>query len=273
MSEDRLRQSKSDGWIQGGIAVEIRPYGKETFLVCTFIASFLLWAIYQLLTQAKLGLPAECFFMAQVLVVLAASPYLAAYAICLEAQGVSFMQLLTLSPVSSGRYLLMRLVMSQIPILCWVFLSTGFAFFVTEIPPTKALQMLTVLGLYSLSAGAVGMWGAQVFQDALFGAECAYLLWCVLIGSSFLLVPLERYMHNIQPIIPPVLHLNPLIVVCNIFEGMDIFRTALLYELIPIASYRYEYPSWYLVGFWQLLIGGCCFLGTWRIAQSYKHVL
>lgn len=272
MNKAQLKESKSGGWMQDRIAVEIRPYGKKTLLVCTLIASFLLWAIYQLLTQAKLGLPAERFSIAQVLVVLAAAPYLAAYAICPESQAVSFTQLLTLSPVSSTRYLLARLVMSQVPILCWVFLSTGFTCFVTDIPPTKALQMLTVLGLYSLSAGAVGMWGAQVFRDALFGAECAYLLWCALSGSMFLLAPVDRYMDNIQTMIPPVLHLNPLIVVCYIFET-DLLRTPLLYELTPIPSYIFAYPPWYLVGFWQLLIGGCCFLGTWRMAQSHKHVL
>ena len=272
MNKDQLKQSKSGGWIQDRIGIETCPYGKKALLVCTLIASFLLWAIYQLLTQAKLGLPAECFSIAQVLVVLAAAPYLAAYALCLESQAVSFMQQLTLSPVSSAQHLLARLVMSQIPILCWVFLSTGFAFFVTDIPPTKALQMLAVLGLYSLSAGAVGMWGAQVCRDELFGAECAYLLWCALIGSMFLLGPLARYMDTIQPIIPPVLHLNPLIVVCYIFET-DLLRTPLLYELTPIPSYIFEYPPWYIVSFWHTLIGGCCFLGVWRISESYKHAL
>lgn len=272
MNEDLLKTSRSEAWIQDKIAVETHPYGKKTLLVCTGIASFLLWAIYQLLTQAKLGLPVERFSIAQVLVVLAAAPYLAAYAICLESQAVSFMQLLTLCPISTGQRLSARLVLSQIPILCWVFLSTGIAFFVTDMPLTKALQMLAVLGLYSLSAAAVGMWGALVFRDALFGTECAYLLSCVLIGSMFLLGSLDRYMDNIQPIIPPVLHLNPLIVVCYIFET-DLLRTPLLYELTPIPSYIFAYPPWYLGGFWQLLIGGCCFLGVWRISESYRHAL
>ena len=243
-------------------------------------AGFLLWAIYQLLRQAKLGLPVECFFMAQVCVVLLVAPYLAAYAIhtgFLSARSDSpstgsATLLLRLSPISSGWQLLQMLLISQVPLLCWVFLSTAIALFITNIPFTKILQMFIIFGVYSVSAAAVGIWGAQVFKDPLFGAECAYLLWCVLIGGAFLLVPVDRYVGNIQPIISPVLHLNPLIAVCYIFQ-MDLFRTPLIYELVPIGSFDYANAPWYLVGFWQLLIGICCFLGAWQIGRSRRYVV
>lgn len=252
----------------------------KILFACIAVASFLLWAIYQLLRQAKLGLPVECFFMAEVCVVLLIAPYLAAYVIhtgFLRPRSDSLStnataSLFMLSPISSGWQLLRMLLISQVPLLCWGFISTTIAFFVANISFTKILQMLIILSVYSISAAAVGIWGAQVFKDALFGAECAYLLWCVLIGGAFLLVPVDRYIGNIQPIIPVVLHLNPLVAVWYIF-GMDPFHTPLLYDLTPVPSYLYAYTPWYIVGFWQLLIGSCCFLGAWRISKAYKPIL
>ena len=257
------------------MTINNRSYFIKPLSVC-LIASFLLWIIYQLLMRIKLGLPIECFFMAQVCVVLLIAPYLAAYAVQTDFSGARFnahtpastAQLLALSPISSGQRLLRQLLMSQGPVLGWVFLSTFIALFTTDLPFTKALHIVLILGIYSLSAGAIGMWGASIFRDALFGAEFATLLWCVLIGGAFLLNLLEHYVDNLQPFISPVLHLNPLIAVCGIFEGMDIFRTPKLYELTPVTSYNYVYPNpWYLIGVWHLVIGGFSFLGAWWMCK------
>ena len=257
-----------------------RIYFLRTFSVC-IITSFLTWILYQLLMHIKLGLPAESFFMAQVCVVLLIAPCLAAYAVHTNFFSVHFnaydtpstIGLLALSPIATGRWLLRQLVMSQVPLLCWVFLSTLFAVLATHITFTQVLQILAVLGVYSLSAGAVGMWGAQVFRDAIFGAEFATLLWCVLIGGAFLINPLKRYVDNLQPFSAPVLHLNPLVVVHGIFDGLDLFRNPMLYELTPVTSYIYTYPKpWYLVAVWQLVIGGCCFFGAWRMCRSGAHI-
>ena len=210
--------------------------------------------------------------MAQMLVVLLVAPYLAARTLRGDFLNTSFDAQCALAPVSSGQRLLRLLLISQIPVFCWVFLSTGVALFVTRIPFAKALQMFVILGIYSLSAAAVGIWGLQVFRDVLFSTEFAILLWCVLIGGAFLLNPLQRYVDDLQPFIPPVLHLNPLIVVCCIFEGFDIFRNPLLYERTPVPSYIFFYPKpWYLVGIWQMVIGGCCFLGAWQISRSRRY--
>ena len=246
----------------------------KTLATWLVIASFLVCLIYQLLVQAKLGLPIECYFMAQIFVVLLVSPYLAARAVRCDLLSTGFDAQFTLSSISSGQRLLKLLLISQIPMLCWVFLSTGVVLFVPGVPFVKAFQMFVILGIYSFSAAAVGMSGAQIFRDALFGAEFATLLWCILIGGAFLLTPLERYVNNLQPFIPPVLHLNPLIVVCGIFEGMDIFRIPLLYELTPVTSYDYRYPNpWYLVGIWQIVIGGCCFVGAWQISKFRRYAV
>ncbi len=251
--------------------IEAKRYNKKNIFICIGIASFLQWLTYQLLTHAKLGSSAECFALAQTFVVLLVATYLAALSACSENRSIFSAQLLSLSPISFGKPLFIRLAISQIPLLCWIFISTGFAVFVTDMPLGKALKMLVVLGLYSFSAGAVGVWGAQVLRDNIFGTAITYFLVCILIGSAFLLVPLGRYINNLQPIIQPVLHLNPLIAVCNIFDGMDIFRTPLLYEITPITSYDFSYPPWYVCGFWQLLIGGCCFLWAWQMRRSNKY--
>ena len=251
-----------------------RNHFLKTLATWLVIASFLLWLVYQLLVQAKLGLPIECFFMAQIFVVLLVAPYLAARTVQWDFLNTGFDAQLTLSSISTGQRLLKLLLISQIPMLCWVFLSTGAALFVTRVPLLKAFQMLVILGIYSLSAAAVGMSGAQIFRGALFGAEFATLLWCVLIGGAFLLNPLKRYVDDLQPFIPPVLHLNPLIVVCCIFEGLDIFRNPLLYELTPVPSYIFVYPKpWYLVGIWQIVIGGCCFFGAWQISKFRRYAV
>ncbi len=251
-----------------------RNHFLRTLITWCVISSFLLYLLYRVLIQAKLGLPIECFFMAQVFVVLLVAPYLAARAVRCDFLNTGFDAQYALASISSGQRLLRLLLISQIPMLCWVFLSTGAALFVTRIPVATALQMFVILGIYSLSAAAVGVWGTQVFRDALFSAEFATLLWCVLMGGAFLLNPLQRYVDDLQPFIPPVLHLNPLIVVCCIFEGFDIFRNPLLYELTPVPSYVFYYPKpWYLVGVWQIVIGGCCFLGAWLITRSRRYAV
>lgn len=219
--------------------------------------------------------------MAQVCVVLLTATYLAAYntvhtgffRVRFNASvASSTAHLLALSPISTGRWLLRQLALSQTPVLCWVFLSTGVALFIVELQLVAALKIFAILGIYSLTAGAVGMLCAQVFRDTLFGTECATLLWCVLIGGALLLNPLKRYVDDPQPFIPLVLHLNPLIAVHGIFDGLDIFRNPVLYELTPVTSYLYSYPKpWHLVGLWQLVIGGCCFLGAWRMCRSRSY--
>ena len=259
-----IPQAKAWGFDRGVIII----------LICISIASFLQWVTFQLLTQAKLGSSSECFALAQAFVVLLVAPYLVASSVVQsESRSAVSAQLLSLTPISFGKRLLIRLTISQIPLLFWIFLSTSFALFVAGMPPGKALKMLVVLWFFSFSVGAVGMWGAHVLQDNIFGTALTYFLLCILVSSAFLLKPLGRYIDNLQPIIQPVLHLNPLIAVCNIFDGLDIFRNPLLYDRTPITDYVFSYPPWYVCGFWQLVIGGCCFLWTWYRFRSAKFAV
>lgn len=242
----------------------------KIFFFSIGIASLLQWLAFQLLIHANLGSSTRCFALAQVFVVLLVAPYLAASRIHIESRTLISAQMLLLSSIPSANPLLKRLIISQIPLLCWVLLSTSFSFFTTDISIGKVLAMLVVLTFYSFSAGAVGMWGVRVFKDVIFGTEFACFIWSILIGSAFILKPLARYVDNVQPMIQPILHLNPLMAVCNIFDGWDIFRNPLFYMLTPLTDYVYSYPPWYINCFWQLVLGGGCFLWTWRLFRSPK---
>ena len=253
--------------------IETKRISIKIIFISIGIASLLLWLVYGLLNRANLGSTAECFSLAQVFVVLLVAPYLASTSIVFDNRTTPSKQMFLLSPIFTVRHLLTRLFISLIPLLCWVYLSTGLALIVTEVTIGKVLVMIVVLTLYSFSAGAVGMWGARVLKDAFFGTEFAYLIWGVLLGSAFLLKLLGRYIDNIQPMVQPILHLNPLIAVCSIFDGWDIFRNPLLYELTPITYFVYSYPPWYVSCFWQLVIGGCCFLWTWQLYRSSNFVV
>ena len=245
----------------------------KTICISIVIASLLQWLVYSLLIYASLGLTPECFSLAQVFVVLLVAPYLASTNIGSDNLNTQSTQMLLHRPIFSVISVVKRLILSQIPLFCWVFLSSGFVLFVTEVTVEKEIAMIVVLTLYCISAGAVGMWCVRVLKDTFFGTEFVYFIWGVLLGSAFILKPLGRYIENIQPIIQPVLHLNPLIAVCNIFDGMDIFRNPLFYELTPITYYVYSYPPWYVSCFWQLVLGGCCFLWTWQLYKSSRFAV
>ena len=175
--------------------------------------------------------------------------------------------MLVLSSASVGKSILKNLIISLLPIFAWILLSSGFAAVVSGMPIVKALRMIVVLTLFSFTSGAVGMCWARAFRDTLFGTLVTYLLLGVLIGSAFFIKPLERYINDLQPVFGPILHLNPVIAVCTIFDGLDVFRNPLFYELTPITSQDYTYPAWYINIFWQLVIGTCSLLWTWWMCR------
>lgn len=246
---------------------------KSLFIVIV-VASFLQWLLYQLLLSVKIGLNAECFAFAQIFVVLLSAPYLTAISFRQESRQVDsgLVLVLSLSTTSVGKRILRSLIISLTPILGWILLSSGFAVIVIGMSIVKALNMIVVLTLFSLAVGAVGMFGARAFRDTLFGTLFTYLLLGVLISSAFLIKPLERYINDLQPVFEPILHLNPVIAVCTIFDGLDVLRNPLFYELTPIPYHDYTYPAWYMNVFWQLVIGVCSFLWTWWMCRPTKFV-
>ena len=229
-------------------------------LLCISIAGFLQWIIFQLFIIGKLGSKSECYAIAQAFVVLIIAPYLGA--ITIRSQSTSFFasKLFLFAPISVRNLLIGGLFVSQIPLLIWIFLSTIFSLIYTDSSLIKSILMIIVLCVYGFTSGVLGIFFARVFRDSIFGTEWTYLILSVLIGSPFLLMPIDRYMQSIQQFIQPILHLNPIIAICHIYDGMDIFRMPLLYKLTPITSYDFSYPPWYIISFWFILIGSCCFI-------------
>jgi hypothetical protein len=239
-------------------------FGKICFAI--IVQSILFVLICQLLLRAKLGHFADLIFLSEAITVLIVSPYLACSAFNKLFGRVSSDDLLLLSPIRF-RSILGRIILgSQIYSLCFIGLAT--LVFIILIPPISEISRFNVVLLhavfciYTFVGASVGALGWQIFRSELFATEMVYFVWLILIGGVFLLSPLDRYLENLQPIIPPFLHINPLIAVCHLLE-IDIFRTPYLYlkhELTPIPSYDVKFPLWYIVCGWQALIGLGCFL-------------
>jgi hypothetical protein len=230
--------------------------------VAIAIQGVIFLGIYRLLSLVKLGGDVDIVFFSEALLVLIAAPYLSARRLARQFGAISSDELLLLSPIRS-QYLVGRgIVISQIPTICFTVLSPVlFAIYVPsirEMPLVKILLLHTVLGVFIFSSAAVGALGWRIFGTELYAAEFAYCIWLILIGGVLLLTPLERYVDNLKPFIPPFLHVNPLLAVQDLL-GIDIFRVRRLYHLTVIPSYDVIYPSWYTVCAWQGLIGICCF--------------
>ena len=221
----------------------------------------LLVVICQLLFRARLGRYTDLIFLSEALLVLIVSPYFACSGLTKH----------LVSPLSEGALPLSRMlprsvwlsviVGSQIYTFCFLGLATlVFTILIpsiSNISHFEVLQLQIISGIYVIVAAFVGGLWWSMFRHKIFATEVTYLGWILLIGGVFLLTPLDRYLENLEPIIPPFLHLNPLMAVCHLLE-IDVFRTPHLYELTPIPSYRVVYPSWHVVCAWQILIGICC---------------
>ena len=242
---------------------------REIGWICVAIAiqGVIFLGIYRFLSWAKLGGDADIVFFSEVLLVFITAPYLSARRLTRQFGAISSDELLLLSPIRF-QYLVGRgIIISQIPTICFTvlspFLLTIFVPSIGEIPLVKILLLHTVLGVFIFSSATVGAFGWRIFCSELYAAEFAYFIWLILIGGLFLLTPLDRYVDNLQPFIPPFLHINPMLAVNDLLD-IDIFHRPRLYKLTPIPSYPFPsypfvYPSWYIICAWQALIGICSF--------------
>ena len=232
--------------------------GVGKICIAVIIQASLLLVICQLLIRARLGQFTNLIFLAEAILILIVSPYLACSSLNKHFDFRLSDGLMLLSPIRSRTILVRILFGSQIYSLCFLGVTT-FVFIVSsgEILRYKVVLLHLVFIVYIFVGASIGALGWHIFRHTLFAVELTYLVWAFLIGGVFLLSPLDRYLENLQPIIPPFLNINPLIAVCHLLE-IDIFRTPALYELTPIPSYLFVYPAWYQVCGWQMLIGFCC---------------
>lgn len=242
-------------------------FGKICFAL--IVQNVLLLVICQLLFLAKLGHFTDLIFLSEALLVLTVAPYLACSGLSKHFAPLLSRGLFQLSRMRLRWVGLSVILGSQTYTFCFLGLAT--LIFIILIPSLsnditrlQVAQLHLVFGIYIIVAASIaGLWWC-VFRHEIFATEATYLGWSLLIGGVFLLAPLDRYLENLEPIIPPFLHLNPLIAVCHLLK-LDVFRTPHLYELTPIPSYMVIYPSWYIVCSWQILIGICCVaLARWN---------
>ena len=230
------------------------------------VQSVLLLVICQLLFRAKLGRYTDLIFLSEALLVLIVAPYLACSGLNKHFAPLLSANLFQLSRMHPRRVWLRVILGSQIYTFCFLSLATFILTIliplISDITHLEVVQLQLIFGIYTIVAAAVGGLWWRVFRHEIFATEATYLGWSLLIGGVFLLSSLDRYLENLEPIIPPFLHLNPLIAVCHLLK-LDVFRTPHLYELTPIPSYMVVYPSWYIVCGWQILIGICCVTLAW----------
>ena len=234
------------------------------------VQSVLLLITCQLLFRAKLGQYADLIFLSEALITLIIPPYLASSGLNKHFAPLQSTGYLQLSRMHPRRVALNIVFGSQIYTVGFLgFASVIFTILIPSISDINYLQVIqlqTVLGIYIIVASLAGGLWWSVFRHETLATEATYLGWILLIGGVFLLAPLDRYLENLEPIIPPFLYFNPLMAVCHLLK-IDVFRTPHLYELTPIPSYRVVYPSWHVVCFWQILIGICCVaLARWNRA-------
>ena len=232
------------------------------------VQSALLLVICQLLFLAKLGRYTDLIFLSEAVIVLIIPPYLACSGLNKHFAPLLSTDLLQLSRMRLRRAGLNVVLGSQIYTFCFLaFTSLVFTILlplISTITHLQVVQLHLIFTIYAIVAGLVGGLWWHVLRHEIFATEVTYLGWSLLIGGVFLLAPLDRYLENLEPIIPLFLHLNPLMAVCHLLE-IDVFRTPHLYELTPIPSYRVIYPPWHIVCTWQVVIGICCVgLARWN---------
>ena len=243
------------------------------------VQSVLLLVICQLLFRAKLGQYADLVFLSGGVIALVIPPYLACSGLNKHFAPLLSANLLQLSRIRLRQIATIVVLGSQIYTFCFLALtSVVFTILMPSIGTITRLQVLQlqlVSGIYIVVSASVGGFWWCLLRHEIFAIEATYLGWILLIGGVFLLGPLDRYLESLEPIIPPFLHLNPLMAVCHLLK-IDVFRTPHLYELTPIPSYRVVYPPWHIVCMWQILIGICCIaLSRWnrvRILEGQEYV-
>ena len=255
-----------DNPVLGRVISQQWKVGKICFAL--IVQSLLLVAICQLLFVTKLGRHTDLIFLSEALLALIVPPYLACNSLNRYFAPLLPTDFLQLSRVRPRWSWLSVIWGSQVYTLCFVSLATVvFLIFVPSISIItyfEVVKLQLVIAIYVIVAASVGGFWWCVFRHEIYATEATYAGWIVLLGGVFLLVPLDRYMKNLEPIIPPFLHLNPLSAVYHLLK-LDVFRTPHLYELTPIPSYMVVYPSWYVVCGWQILIGIFCItLASWK---------
>ena len=251
------------------IRVRLNP---KKIIIALILQGFFLFFVFALLTVAKLGDTVKVFFLAETGLVLLAAPLLTSNAVNSEANRKNAQQLLT-SPLTTTEILIGKLIGLEFYNLVFLTLSFLISSLITTIfwKDTSILTILyihLILLIYLYSCGALGMLCSTICRSAFYSTELAYSILAILISNVVLINPLIHWGCNPSIAIPLALNTNPFVAISTVLKH-DIFRTAYMYNLSPVASYGYIYPKWYLIGFWYILGGGICFLVSACLFRRY----
>ena len=233
----------------------------------------MLLLLNQLLLQLKLSDILGTLFLSEALLLLMVSPYLSSRALATQWHICTSEEPLLPSTMPSASTFSAILIGAQIPLIIFVVLSTlAFSVFVPSLIDVQNATMFflaVTLFVCILLGASIGALGWRIFYHQVFAVEFAYFIILVLIGSVFLLSPLNRWLDSLLiagrfSIISAFLSINPLIALCHLLE-IDIFRTPYLYKLTPIPSHLFIYPKWYAVCACQASICFLCLGAAFRI--------
>lgn len=233
----------------------------KKIILALILQGFSLFFIFALLTVAKLGNTLQVFFLAETGLILLAAPLLTSNTVNSEAKNAQ--QLLT-TPLKTTEILIGKLIGLEFYNLIFFTLSLLMSsviipIFGKDFSLLRILYIHLILLIYLYSFGSLGMLCSAICRSAFYAAELAYSIIAVLISNVVLINPLIRWGCKSSIAISLALNTNPFVAISTVLKH-DIFRTAYMYNLSPVASYGYIYPKWYFIGFWYILGGVICFL-------------
>ena len=243
-----------------------------TFFSFIFLTS--VWLVW--LGKIKLGSFPEIIFLSEALVIFLLSPVLT----CCEPNLIGSNSLVYLPKYQRCRFIIDLLGRQLIGLWCAIFISSliwliiNWTTDVLIILSFRLLFLHLTLAIFAFAGGVSGIFGQYLFRSHqqmrfVYAVQPAIAWWGFLILSPFFLIPLDRYLTDLQPVIPYFLHLNPLVAICQLLEH-DIFRTPYLYRILPVASYHFIYPPWWAICGWQILLA----VGIlWFIEQKTSRML
>jgi len=226
--------------------------------VLPFIFLTSVWLVW--FGKVKLGSFPEIIFLSEALVIFLLSPVL----ICCQQNLIGSNSLICLPRHQWCRFLIDLLGKRLIGLWCAICISSliwlivNWTTDVLTILSFRVLFLHLTLAIFAFTGGVSGIFGQYLFRSHqqmrfVYAVQLAIVWWGFLILSPFFLIPLDRYLTDLQPVIPYFLHLNPLVAICQLLEH-DIFRTPYLYRILPVASYHFVYPPWWVICGWQILL-------------------
>ncbi len=122
-----------------------------------------------------------------------------------------------------------------------------------SVPASDIVQPSIVLMSIAASATALGSYCALALQDRYSAAGVALLAAVAICTEPVWIAPILESTSHISSLIQGSLLINPIAGMASALD-FDIFRTEPWYQICPIGQRRFQYPSWYSVASFHLLV-------------------